>query len=147
MENQIQKINCSICNSGVKKWGHKNGYDLWQCLECKLVFVNPLSDPSSVYTKDYFSGAKNGFGYVDYDEDKKPMISTFEKYISLFKKFGKEKGHVFDVGAATGFFLDLCRSKGYEVSGVEISDFAASLAREKGINVSTGILKDSNLHQ
>lgn len=147
MENQIQKINCPICGNEVKEWGHKNGYDLWQCLNCGLVFVYPLPNPELVYSEDYFSGAKKGFGYVDYDEDKKPMIPTFEKYISLFKKFGKEKGKIFDIGAATGFFLDLCRKEGFDVSGVEISDFAADVARKKGIPVKTGTLDNCDIEK
>jgi 2-polyprenyl-3-methyl-5-hydroxy-6-metoxy-1,4-benzoquinol methylase len=46
-----------------------------------------------------------------------------------------------DVGAATGFFLDLARGQGWRVQGVEPSDHAASLARAKGIDVRTGVIE------
>ncbi len=145
MENEINKINCPNCGSGTTLWGKKNNYNLFSCISCKLVFVSPLPDPKSVYSEDYFAGAKKGFGYVDYDKDKEPMVPTFNKYLDLFKKYGKPNGKLFDVGAATGFFLDIARKKGFEVSGVEMSEHATKLAQSKGINVSSGDIISLNL--
>ncbi len=140
MEDQTNKISCPHCNAGVDIWGKKNTYTLYSCENCGLVFVNPLPDPTSVYTQDYFSGAKGGFGYVNYDADKEPMVPTFNKYLDLFAKFGKKNGALFDIGAATGFFLKIAKSRGFEVSGVEMSDHAAEIARNSGIPVSSGDL-------
>ena len=138
---------CPLCQNSVKQWGEKNGYVLYQCNKCKLIFVDPLPDPSSVYTADYFSGAKDGFGYVDYDHDKEPMRGVFEKYLSLCALYGKKSGYIYDVGAATGFFLDIAREKGYRVSGVEVSSYAADIARKKGIDVKTGDLLDQEIEK
>jgi SAM-dependent methyltransferase len=142
---KVEDIECSLCKSSVKKWGEKNGYDLYQCTHCKLVFVHPLPDPSSVYSEDYFKGATEGFGYVDYDQDKEPMRGVFEKYLHLCKQYGKSSGYLYDVGAATGFFLDIARKKGYSVRGVEMSSYAAGIAQKKGLDVKTGDLLDQDL--
>lgn len=138
MENKTNKIICQNCGGDSVIWGKKNDYKLYSCQNCSLVFVSPLPDPTAVYNEDYFSGATGGFGYVDYDADKEPMVPTFNKYIDLFAKYGKPSGSLFDIGAATGFFLKIAKKRGYSVSGVEMSDHAAKMARNDGINVSSG---------
>lgn len=140
MEKNNKQLVCKLCGSETGLWGNKNYYNLFYCRSCGLVFVYPLPDPKSVYNEDYFSGAKEGFGYVDYDVDKEPMVPTFNKYINLFAKYGKEKGSIFDIGAATGFFLKIAQNRGYKVSGVEMSQYATEVARNSGIDVYGGDL-------
>jgi len=43
---------------------------------------------------------------------------------------------------AQSHFLDICRQRGWSTAGVEPSDFAASLGRNKGLDVRTGVLPD-----
>lgn len=145
MEDTIQKIKCPLCENRTEKWGNKNSCNLYKCSSCKLIFVYPALDTSSVYTEDYFSGAEQGFGYVDYDADKSPMIPTFNAYLDLCAKYGKKSGILFDIGAATGFFLNIAQARGFAVSGVEISKFAADKARQSGLTVHEGSIKDANL--
>ncbi len=133
---------CQVCDSKCVKRGTKNGYDLYTCASCALMFVHPLPDPKHVYDKSYFEGAGQGFGYVNYDEDKEPMVPTFQKYLQKIRKELGGTGKLLDVGAATGFFVELAQKDGFKAEGVEISDHAASLGREKGRNVKTGILSD-----
>ena len=74
-----------------------------------FLFVYPLPQSIDVYDEAYFLGAERGFGYVDYDVDKEPMVPTFLKYLELIKKSGHKKGKILDVGAATGFFLKIAK--------------------------------------
>lgn len=145
MENDTKKIVCPGCSSSANFWDKKGQYNIYSCINCKLVFVYPLPNPESVYNEDYFSGAKGGFGYVDYDKDKEPMIPTFNKYLDLFTKFGKTEGDLFDIGAATGFFMNLARIRGYNVSGVEMSKHAAEIAQKNGLKVFVGDLMSLHL--
>ena len=41
------------------------------------------------------------------------------------------KGRILDVGCAFGLFLDVARSRGWDVNGVEISEYAADYARKE----------------
>jgi SAM-dependent methyltransferase len=100
------------------------------------------ADHLRIYSENYFSGADQGFGYVDYDKDKQAMIPTFQEYLDRIEKLNPTKGKMLDIGAATGFFLDLARQRGWEPHGVEPSDHAASIGRAKGIDVITGTLDD-----
>jgi 2-polyprenyl-3-methyl-5-hydroxy-6-metoxy-1,4-benzoquinol methylase len=139
MENKTLKINCPLCDKEeISFFSNKKGFNIYKCYNCKLLFIYPLPDSTHVYDKSYFSGAEKGFGYVDYDIDKEAMVPTFNKYFKLFGALGFKSGKLLDVGAATGFFANLAKNKGFEVTGVELSDFAAQKGRAKGLNIISG---------
>ena len=142
MENQIQKVKCPLCGGYSVWWTKKNLFSLFKCQLCGLIFVHPMPDSSSVYTDDYFSGAEKGFGYVDYNADKEPMIPTFEKYLDHIEALGITGGKLLDVGCATGFFMELCQKRGWDATGVEISDFAVEIGQEKGLRIFTETLQN-----
>lgn len=144
MENIIEKIKrCNICgNLNADFWAKKNSFEIYKCNQCDAIFVGGKYDVSKIYSEDYFSGAKSGFGYVDYDRDKAPMVKTFDYFLTVIEKFCPEKGKLLDVGAASGFFLKIAQKRGWNVNGVEISEFAASKAREKELDVITGAIED-----
>ncbi len=48
---------------------------------------------------------------------------------------GLTKGKILEIGCATGDFLDVAAFLGYDCYGIEISEWAASIAKEKGHNV------------
>jgi 2-polyprenyl-3-methyl-5-hydroxy-6-metoxy-1,4-benzoquinol methylase len=70
------------------------------------------------------------------------MADTFRRYLKEIAKNGQQKGTMLDVGAATGFFLDIARSEGWETYGIELSRYAAEVARGKGLRVSAGTTDD-----
>ena len=112
---------------------------MYKCEHCKLLFIYPLP-PSleHIYTEEYFSGAEDGYGYTDYDADKLPMIPTFKKYLDIQKKYRPEKGTLLDVGAATGFFMEMARNDSWKVSGVELSEYAVRVGKKKGLDIRVG---------
>jgi SAM-dependent methyltransferase len=121
----------------VAPWSKKGGYEIFRCAECRLKFVFPIPEKlESIYGKKYFlkEGTEKAFGYVDYDRDKDPMRGIFEKYlfrVGSLTDFRK----VFDVGAATGYFLDIAKKNGWKTAGTEISAFAAAEAQKRGHDV------------
>jgi spore maturation protein CgeB len=141
------EISCICCSGKPRYRGSKHGHKLYSCPDCQLLFVHPLPDFSlQIYTDDYFAGAKEGFGYTDYDADKEPMKDTFLVYLKRISHYHRLPGkRLFDVGAATGFFLNLARAEGFDVAGVEPADYAAGIARGKGLDVKTGILEQGLL--
>ncbi len=148
MENDIQEIEiaCPACGKGTHRlFMKRGGFSLYRCGACNMfrVFPIPLST-SEVYETDYFSGAQNGHGYLDYDADKEPMRPVFEKYLAHLERYSQEKGELLDVGAATGFFLALAKDRGYSVRGVEISRFAAESAKKKGLDVFAGSMEEAS---
>jgi len=137
----MEKITCPICeNDKTFLFTNKKGFNLYKCIECKMLFLFPVPKSADVYDDSYFSGAEKGFGYVDYDIDKEPMIPVFNKYLDIINSLGKKKDRLLDIGAATGFFMNIAKKRGFEVHGVELSDFAAKQGREKGLDIVSGDL-------
>ena len=136
---------CPVCSDKATRSGAKHGYIFFRCRGCRLLFVWPVPhNYVEIYSDDYFSGAAKGHGYVDYDSDKLPMVATFERYLDRFAGYGAGTGRLLDVGAATGFFLDLARQRGYETYGVEVSPYAAGIARSRGFDVVAGVLETAD---
>ncbi|OGG53686.1 hypothetical protein A2851_02260 [Candidatus Kaiserbacteria bacterium RIFCSPHIGHO2_01_FULL_53_29] len=143
--NGVRPPICHVCGgSDSDFFTEKNGCMLYKCQGCGLMFVDPLPvSTEELYSQDYFSGAVAGFGYVNYDEDKEPMVPAFLKYLGLISsELGGSKGRLLDVGAATGFFVRLAKTAGFDALGIEISDHAAALGRGKGLPIQTGTLAD-----
>ncbi len=136
---------CIICGEDIARFSFSKGnFHIYQCTRCALRFVWPQpagEAVASLYGTDYFSGAREGFGYVDYDTDKAAMKKTFGRYLDLMGGACAATGALLDVGAATGYFLSLARDRGWRTSGVEISPYAAAHARKKGFDVQTGTLE------
>ena len=130
---------CLVCGSEGQKRGHKDGFDLYRCPDCSLLFVFPLpTAPLEIYSKDYFEGSRQGHGYADYDRDKEATVPAFQKYLDLIESAYGRKGKLLDIGAATGFFLTLARQRGWVTAGIEPSDHAAEIGRAKGLDIQTG---------
>ena len=138
-------MNCLICSdTRIDFFLAKNGFNLYRCRNCGLIFVYPfVKNLEDIYGKDYFLGTSSGkIGYVDYEQDKEAMRNIFKKYLRELEKIYPQKGKLFDVGAATGYFLKIAQEQGWQVSGIDISKYASTKARQEGLRVETGQLKD-----
>jgi SAM-dependent methyltransferase len=51
--------------------------------------------------------------------------------IEVLRSHGVESGRVLDVGCGFGFFVEALEDRGYEPSGLEVSDYACERARER----------------
>jgi|SRR3989344_5060019 len=140
MEDEIQKSNtCVACLTRAwRRFGSKNSFDIFKCAKCGTLSVlpTPRVEPN-LYEQNYFEGGKEGFGYVDYDKDKEAMRGVLTRILEELEGVSSGR-NLLDVGAATGYFLDLARAQGWQTSGVEISPFASERARAKGLSVITG---------
>jgi Glycosyltransferases involved in cell wall biogenesis len=79
--------------------------------------------------------------YVDEEEGRRLSARSI---LEMLKKF-KKRGRLLDVGCATGFLLDEARIAGWEVSGVELSEWAVGYAKNK-FHIDTifhGVLKNA----
>jgi spore maturation protein CgeB len=139
---------CVVCGGKNHSfYAVKAGYKVWKCGSCGTLFLFPLpktSETKSVYSKEYFAGAKEGFGYVDYDADKDAMRSVFERYLRDFERILGKPGRLLDIGAATGYFMKVAEGRGWKSHGVEISSYAAELGRSRGLDIETGTIHDTN---
>ena len=141
-----EKHTCVICGgTNYVLFGEKNGYKLFRCKQCALVFVHPIpQNLADIYGKEYFKKeeATTPHGYTDYDKDKEPMRLVFEKYIGVCEKRTSGR-RIFDVGAATGYVLDIAKSRGWTTYGSELSAYAGDIAAQRGHTMIIGGLTDA----
>lgn len=137
-------MNCIICKSNnTRFYFKKNGCFLYKCADCGLIFVSPLPrEVGAIYNEKYFCGEDKQFGYIDYDKDKELMRNVFLKYLKIIAvNFEKAQGKkLLDIGAATGFFVNLAREYGFDAEGIEISKWASEQGRKKGLKIQHGAL-------
>ena len=146
----LETVCCNLCGADdTVPVAEIDGFHIVRCRQCGLVYVNPRyreDQLQQIYTEAYYDhdGINNGlefFGYDNYLDDEENIKITFAKRLSTIERYA-HKGTLLDVGCATGFFLDLARSQGWEVLGSEVSEFSVRHAREKlGLDVRLGTLQ------
>lgn len=140
---------CLLCNcTDFLHRFSKNGFKIVQCKNCNLLFVNPQNSPqetAKIYKEQYFQN-RIILG-SELDKENKKSIKSFKlksckMYLEDISKRVK-RGKILDVGCGEGYFLEAAKSDGWIPYGVEISEFAANMARESlGADISCGLLRD-----
>ncbi len=110
-----------------------------------MIFLHPqptADEITQMYSKEYFEGDfRCGHAGSYFDEQTQSSLAD-ETLINTIKSY-QPRGKFLEIGCAGGAFLDAVRKAGYDVQGVEFSNDAAALAREKfGLNVITGDVTD-----
>jgi SAM-dependent methyltransferase len=140
---------CSACRIHEKPFGYSfNGRWLggYGCDDCGIIFLFPQPSPAEIvqmYSKEYFEGDfRCGHAGSYFDEQTQSSLED-TALLNNIKKL-KSGGTFLEIGCAGGAFLHAAQKSGYTVRGVEFSDVAAKLAREKfGLDVMTGDIAEA----
>ncbi|RPJ09639.1 MAG: class I SAM-dependent methyltransferase, partial [Deltaproteobacteria bacterium] len=169
----METIPCQVCRSNEHQFlfegwdrvfGVPGRYNLVQCKECGLIFLNPQPGPEALkayYPKEYYES--NPSHYREYSRLRRRVLEAYFGYpsstgeakrFSLLKKalflpfriryrhaipFVKG-GRILDIGCGNGTELYKLKAMGWETYGVEMDRQAAGRAGSKGISVFTGDL-------
>ncbi len=98
--------------------------DIVRCKQCGMVYTNPQPDPEALL---------NIYKEVEdplYLEETKAREYTFKRSLDHLHRFVKPPGRLLDVGCYTGAFMEAAGAAGWEVSGTELSTWAAEIARK-----------------
>jgi len=116
-------------------------YSYVRCSGCGLLAVRPFPEPQELLAV--------------YDDPVEPAVDPsldpsgeaavhrvrFSEEIDRIEAL-RPRGTVLDIGCAWGFFLALCRERGWEAKGVDLSRVQAEYARRRfGLDVFTGTLR------
>jgi len=104
--------------------GHKSKPRVVKCLECGLTQV-----PMSMHPKD-LEGLYSNVVDADYLEIINVKSKTFKHSLKLLLKHVKPTGKLLEVGSYCGLFLNEAQKKGFDVTGVEPSIWAAEYAQK-----------------
>ena len=127
------KWTCTICGNRVVKIIIKNAtaiggiYDIYYCNQCMVGKTTPVIPPANL-AKLY---SKEGYR----SETGKRFHGPIEKLIYIWRLQRKEriekhvgKGKILDIGCGRGLFLDIMRTHGWTVTGVEFGQEAVEYA-------------------
>lgn len=126
---------CPLCQSRNAAPYRKVGQaEIVRCRSCGFLFRPALpNDLSGMYGEDYYrsKGKEEAqwAGSGDYIADKDRLLRTFDEHIGDLERL-HAPGRLLDIGCAAGFLLEAARRRGWQVTGIDISDYAARYARE-----------------
>ena len=148
---ELEEIPCDFCGTRevAKQFIRKDDMRVVECAQCGLAYLNPRPKPEFIprfYEADYFTGAaaERGEGGLKCNLAPTPIDEKTDLRVMeiINEKFGGFEGKdVLEIGCATGDLLIQIKHAGAHVRGLEISDFAADVARKRGLDVSTGTIE------
>lgn len=148
---QVKK--CIVCDSTdfsllfQKESAHGDKFTLVKCGKCGMEFLSEYPDAEELigyYKKEYFT-QRTERGYNNYFSPE--LRSEIERVFKLnledlkFFKFENDlpgRKTSLDIGCAAGYFVSFMKSRGWESSGIDISQDCVKFAKESGLNVSEG---------
>lgn len=131
-----QLTSCVLCGSSRIK--PLKGYEhatLAKCQSCGMVFST--ANPTLEELENYYSG----YGRNDYLS---PI--TVKRYHEILDQFenARKTNRLLDVGCGIGYFLEVAKTRGWEVHGTEYTDKAIEICQAKGITMHKGPLDPAN---
>ena len=105
------------------------------CSRCGLRYASPqlpAAARDALYSQSYFQSTDSGaLGYDDYDADRAILLPTFRARVRDLLPVGTPPGRLLDVGCATGVAVEAAQSLGWEAEGIDLSEYAVQLGRER----------------
>jgi len=119
------KFNCPLCSSSNGRLLYNSGnYYLIFCQKCRSNYQIRYKELKKEYGKDYyFDNHAKTYGKT-YIEDEENIRLIARRRLKRLKRIFPEKALLLDVGSAIGLFCDEARQAGFDVYGLEISDYA-----------------------
>lgn len=146
----MSDVTCRLCGSpDVALRIPLEGYSVYRCRSCSGVFTDlPAEAIDGLYGEEYFSEEFGPyFSALFGDTDDAPLRRHFTRYVVALENVIAGR-RMLDVGCAGGLFLDVARQRGWDVQGVEVSEHAAAVARERRcVKVHVGDVAELDLPQ
>ena len=144
-------MNCNLCNSNeYKLFKEIDGYRLVKCRQCGLVYLNPRptqQEISEEYSAEYHIERLLRQEPKTEEEIEKEISKNIGRAEEIVKHFGN-KGKFLDIGCSAGFFIACLKRYGWDVTGVDISEWASKFAKEKlGLNAFTGSVEEIKFNE
>jgi 2-polyprenyl-3-methyl-5-hydroxy-6-metoxy-1,4-benzoquinol methylase len=147
-------MNCILCNSNSELiFNNLNGYikesyyDIYNCKNCNLNFINPIIDSKNVYDsiyrnsnfltgynryRNYFNCIKNMNNPLSYLSNQEPIFWAIKDILNTEKKISNNnKFNILEIGSGLGYLTYALSKEGHKVLGIDISEKAINEATSK----------------
>jgi len=139
---EMEVIDCPLCGGPESFPLRQEGsFQMVRCSSCQFIYLNPR--PTSEFLLRFYQDylPENGSSIKAWQRMMEPV---FKKVANLIQQY-KEKGELLDVGSGFGFFLSEMKNRGWDVTGIEISQKAMDYARDVlGLTIHPGPLEKAN---
>ena len=146
----LEAAHCPICGPtpGTNLRYNFDPFRIVACRNCGLVFLSPRLTEKAIMKlymdQAYYVSNVAGQGYDEYLELRPNWVKTFTKRLNQVMKY-QTPGRVLDIGCGPGFFLEAAQAKGYDVYGLDPSEYIVKVAQEKfGERVKLGLIESAN---
>lgn len=114
--------------------------NLVECQNCGLVFRDLRPEEKEIissYQKDLLTERYNEAWMSSW-------TGIFERLLSQVERRKPEKGRLLDIGSQLGLFPEIAAKHHWEACGVDPSEYTVTKAKERGVNIFQGVLKEVN---
>jgi 2-polyprenyl-3-methyl-5-hydroxy-6-metoxy-1,4-benzoquinol methylase len=140
---QTTQRSCLVCGRGGPfplKYT-RYGFRLVSCPSCGLVFQDPQPTDEQLAATYYHDPE---WTQVMLGPMRELFTGRAREQVGYLESAGiRPPGRLLDVGCASGRFLDVAAQAGWQATGVEIGEATAQAARDEGLDVLTGTLRDA----
>jgi len=147
----LEAVSCPLCGPapGAALQHRFSPFAVVACRGCGLKFLSPRLPEAEVLklyqAESYYQAGGVGPGYDDYRQARANWHKTFEARLAAIRAW-QPAGRALDVGCGPGYFMEVAARQGYEVWGVDVSDYGRRLARASfGDRVLAGTLEQAPL--
>ena len=113
-------------------------FSLCRCAQCGLIYLNPRPTPEEI--KKYYPEDYEAFYDLGAASPMRQwhLLRSLNAQLDFVEAHIPSRGRLLDVGCATGNFLHVAQTRGWEVAGIEINPRAAEFANQRyGVQVFT----------
>ena len=146
----LEPASCPMCGSSPAPTLRYDfaPYRVVNCSNCGLVFLSPRLTEEAILKlysdEEYYVSEVAGQGYDEYLEVQHNWVKTFTRRLNQIAKYQKP-GRALDIGCGPGFFLEAAQAKGYDVFGLDPSDYIVKVAGEKfGERIQKGLIESAD---
>jgi 2-polyprenyl-3-methyl-5-hydroxy-6-metoxy-1,4-benzoquinol methylase len=146
----LEPATCPICGPSAQAVTRYDfaPYRVVACSSCGLNYLSPRLTQEAILKlyKDeaYYNSNISGQGYDEYLEISDNWVKTFTlrlKQIAPYKSTGK----VLDIGCGPGYFLSAAQKLGFDVHGLDPSDYIVEMAQKTwGSRVKLGLIESAD---
>lgn len=136
----IRHNECPVCSGGKIFYFlnckdylvSREAFEIYKCANCSFIFTQNYPEEKEMHrfydSEEYISHSNTDKGIINriYRSTRGFMLQKKKKIIK--KSFGFTAGHLLDIGAGTGHFLNTMSKAGWKVTGIEINDKAREYA-------------------
>ena len=142
---EVEYVVCEVCgHDKAEPFLPQLSFPVVKCKNCGFIYANPRPTEEALrgfYDESYYR-SHGPIGYGVSREVEETIRRQFETRLEYIEKHAGEPGRLLDLGCATGIFLEVAEARGWEIYGVEFSDFAIPIAQNTlGIEIHPTLLE------